>query len=122
MFVKTIHFPRSCLGKKKVISTLTCDKLGSLLEMGENEVGNYVEACKQEDTDLQGTKKNKLFTLLCVQLKVMDRKGRKGHVCLITAHCMKEAQPLRVLYRSTDDATLCEQRCSSSNILLFSCG
>lgn len=64
MFVKTIHFPPSYLGKK-VISTLTCDKLCSLLEMGENEVGNYVEAGKQENTDLQGTEKRTVYFSLC---------------------------------------------------------
>ena len=37
---------------------LTCDKLGSLLEVGKYEVGHYVEACKQEYTDLQERQKN----------------------------------------------------------------
>lgn len=43
---------------QRVILKLTCDKLGSLLEVGKYEVGHYVEACKQEYTDLQERQKS----------------------------------------------------------------
>ena len=41
------------------IVKLTCDKLCRLLEMGKYEVGQNVEACKQEHTDLQETQKER---------------------------------------------------------------
>lgn len=49
--------------RKKVILKLTCDKLCSLLEVGKYEVGHYVEAYKQEHTDLQKRQKGILFVI-----------------------------------------------------------
>lgn len=44
--------------RRRRIPKLTCNKLCSLLKMGEYEVGNYVQAGKQEHTDLQKTQKS----------------------------------------------------------------
>lgn len=69
MHVNTINFPPGTSHEalmefflteqsERVILKLTCDKLGSLLEVGKYEVGHYVEACKQEYTDLQERQKS----------------------------------------------------------------
>lgn len=47
--------------QERVTLKLTCDKLGSLLEVSEYEVGHHVQACKQEHTDLHERKKSILF-------------------------------------------------------------
>lgn len=46
------------VGTKKI--QLTCDELSSLLEVGENKVAHHIEACKEEDADLNETHKTPL--------------------------------------------------------------
>ncbi len=52
---------------------LTCDKLGSFLEVGKYEVGHYVQACKQEYTDLQGRQKITLCHFCFAQFESMTK-------------------------------------------------
>lgn len=55
-----VHLLKS---RERVTLKLTCDKLCSLLEVGKYEVGHYVEACKQEHTDLQKRQKAIWFVI-----------------------------------------------------------